>query len=90
MGEIIREFQAPIDGHVMARVYASDGGGRWKAWIEFISLGHGNLSRSAVVRTFADREAVAEWAKSLDDQELRRAYEDAELVSAGQLGRTPA
>lgn len=90
MGEVIREIDAPIDGHVMARVYASNGDGGWQAWIEFISLEHGNLSRSAVMRTFADREAVSEWAKRLDDDELRRAFEDAELASARELGRTPA
>jgi predicted alpha/beta hydrolase family esterase len=90
VGEVIREFQAAIDGHVIARVYASSSQGHWQAWIEFLSLQHGNLSRNAVTRTFPDREAVSEWAKRLDDEELRRALEDAELVSAGELGRTPA
>lgn len=89
MGEVIKEFEAPIDGHVIARVYASSGHGSWQAWIEFISLEHGDLSRSTVIQTFPDREAVSEWAKRLDDDELRRALEDAELVSAGELGRTP-
>lgn len=89
MGEVIREFEAPIDGHVIARVYASSSQGRWQAWIEFISLQHGDLSRSSVIRTFPDRAAVTEWARRLGDDELRPALEDAELVSASELGRTP-
>lgn len=89
VGELIKEFQDPIEGHAIARVYASSGRGHWQAWIEFISLQHGDLSRSAVIRTFPDRESVSEWAKRLDAEELGRALEDAELVSARELGRTP-
>lgn len=89
MGEVIRELETPVDGHFMVRIYAARSNDRWHAWLESISLEHGNLSRSAVIRTFPDREAVSEWAKRPDVDELRRALEDAELASAGELGRTP-
>jgi hypothetical protein len=90
VGEVIRELEGPIDGGFIVRVYGSSSQGRWRAWLEFISLQHGNLSRSAVVPTFPDREALAAWALGLGDDDIRAALEDAELVAARDLGRIPA
>lgn len=88
MGEVIREIEAPLDGHDIVRVYAH-GGPSWRAWLDFISLDHADLRRSPVLRTAATREELVTWAMGLTDDELRRALEDAELVRASELGRPP-
>jgi hypothetical protein len=90
VGEVIRELESPIDGHYIVRVYASKARGRWQAWLDFISLQHGDLSRSGIVRSAPTREALLEWAAALEDDEVRRALEDAEIIAASELGRSPA
>lgn len=90
MGEVIRELELPVDGHFMVRVYAARSKDRWHAWLESISLEHGDLTRSGIIRSAADREELHSWAAQLGEEELRRALEDAEIVSARELGRTPA
>ena len=90
MGEVIREFEAPIDGHFIVRVYAASTEGRWRAWLDFISLRHGDLSRSGFVHSALSREALLDWAEALKDDEVRRALEDAEIIGAGEMGRPPA
>jgi hypothetical protein len=89
VGEVIRELEAPIDGHYIVRVYASSTHGRWQAWLDFISLQHGDLSRSGIIRSAASRDALLDWATALEDDEVRRALEDAEIVAASELGRPP-
>ncbi len=90
MGEVVREFEAPVDGHFVVRVYAHASGGMWRAWLEFASLEHGDLSRSGIVHVAADRDGIVRWATRLGTDEVHRALEDAELVRAGELGRPPA
>jgi hypothetical protein len=90
VGEVIRELESPIDGHYIVRVYATTTRGRWQAWLDFISLAHGDLSRSGIVRSAASREALIDWAAALEDDEVRRALEDAEIIASSELGRPPA
>lgn len=85
---MLRELEAPIDGHFIVRVYA-DNGSRWRAWLDFMSLQHADLLRSQIVRTAGSRDELVAWAADLGDAEIRRALEDAELISASELGRPP-
>lgn len=90
MGEVIRELEMPVDGHFMVRIYAARSNDRWHAWLESISLSHGDLSRSGIIRSADARDELRAWADQLGDEELRRALEDAEIVPAKDVGRTPA
>jgi hypothetical protein len=89
VGEVIRELELPVDGHFMVRIYAASSNGRWHAWLESISLAHGDLSRSGVIRSADGRDELRAWARGLGDEELRRALEDAEIIPARELGRIP-
>ncbi|MGH2378749.1 MAG: hypothetical protein ACRDGT_09760 [Candidatus Limnocylindria bacterium] len=89
MGEVLRELEAPVEGHFIVRVYASSAHGHWQAWLEFISLEHGDLSHSGIVRTASSREELSDWARDLGADEIHRALEDAELTPVSELGRAP-
>ena len=89
MGEVIREIVAPVEGRYIVRVYANDEDGRWRAWLEFTSLQHGDLSRTGVLQTTATRDDILRWASGLGAADLERALEDAELAPATALGTTP-
>ncbi len=89
VGEVLRELEAPLDGHYFVRVYASAVDGQWRAWLEFTSIEHGDLSRTDVLQTAETRDDLVRWAAALDAPQLMRALEDAELASANELGRTP-
>lgn len=88
VGEVIRELELPLDGHHMVRVYADHGTG-WRAWLDFMSLEHGDLRRSGILRVAGSRDELAAWATRLTDEELHRALEDAELIPVSELGRPP-
>lgn len=89
VAEVIREVETPLDGHHMVRVYADGSDPEWRAWLEFTSLLHGDLSRTGILRTTRTREELVRWATGLDAPLLRRALEDAELASVSELGTGP-
>jgi hypothetical protein len=89
VGEVIKELESALDGHYLVRVYGTALDDGWEAWLEFMSLDHGDLSRTDVLHTARTRDEIVRWAADLDSTRLHRALEDAELASASDLGRTP-